>query len=153
MTVVKATKTTETVTAKNNTTKAETKPAETKTAEKVTNVKETTQANGKKETETKAAAPAKKSAAKNTAPRKSAKGTKRGPKPASERTVDMFVQYMGRDISYNDIVNQIKEMWKAEGKRETSMKTLNIYVKPEDFKAYYVINGGTKGEVKGEIDF
>ena len=40
-------------------------------------------------------------------------------------------------------------MWKEQGKRETSMKSLNIYVKPDEFKAYYVINE----EITGEIDF
>ncbi len=93
---------------------------------------------------------AKKAPAKKTATKKTAKkGAKRGPKPASERTVDLHVQYLGKEVAYSDLVNRIKEMWKDQGKRETSLKTLDIYVKPEDFKAYYVING----DVTGEIDF
>jgi hypothetical protein len=94
-------------------------------------------------------APAKKAAAKKTTAKKSSKkGAKRGPKPASERTIDLQVQYQGRDVSYTDLVNRIKDMWKEQGKRETSLKNLNIYVKPEEFKAYYVINGNIKGEIE-----
>ena len=77
------------------------------------------------------------------------KGAKRGPKPAAERTVELHVQFGGKEVSYTDLVNRIKEMWKEQGKRETSMKSLNIYVKPDEFKAYYVINE----EITGEIDF
>ncbi len=94
----------------------------------------------------------KKTAAKKTTTRKKTsakKGAKRGPKPAAERTVELHVQYGGREIAYTDLVNRIKEMWKEQGKRETSLKSLNIYVKPDEFKAYYVINE----EITGEIDF
>lgn len=96
--------------------------------------------------------PEKKTAAKKTTTRKKAlakKGAKRGPKPAAERTIELHVQYGGREVAYTDLVNRIKEMWKEQGKRETSLKNLNIYVKPDEFKAYYVINE----EITGEIDF
>ncbi len=107
-------------------------------------VKETTE---KKEPEKKE--PAKKTPAKKTPKKTAKKGAKRGPKPASERTVDFFVQYGEKEVSYTDIVNRIKDMWKEQGKRETSMKSLKIYVKPEEFKAYYVIND----KITGELDF
>ncbi len=96
--------------------------------------------------------PEKKTAVKKTTTRKKAsakKGAKRGPKPATERTVELHVQYGGREVAYTDLVNRIKDMWKEQGKRETSLKSLNIYVKPDEFKAYYVINE----EITGEIDF
>ena len=96
--------------------------------------------------------PEKKTVAKKATTRKKAsakKGAKRGPKPAAERTVELHVQYGGKEVAYTDLVNRIKEMWKEQGKRETSMKSLNIYVKPDEFKAYYVINE----EITGEIDF
>lgn len=98
------------------------------------------------------AEPEKKAAAKKTTTRKKTtakKGAKRGPKPATERTIELQVQYGGREISYTDLVNRIKDMWKEQGKRETSLKSLNIYVKPDEFKAYYVIND----EITGEIEF
>ena len=69
------------------------------------------------------------------------KGAKRGPKPVSERTVELQVQFGGKeDVTYTSLVNNVKEWWKEQGKRETSLKSINIYLKPEDFMAYCVIN-------------
>ena len=122
--------------------------AVTKTAEVVASPEKTEE---KKTAEVKEE-PEKKTAAKKTTTRKKAsakKGAKRGPKPAAERTVELHVQYGGREVAYTDLVNRVKEMWKEQGKRETSLKSLNIYVKPDEFKAYYVINE----EITGEIDF
>lgn len=121
---------------------------ETKTTEVVASPEKTEE---KKTAEVKVE-PEKKTAAKKTTTRKKTsakKGAKRGPKPAAERTVELHVQYGGREVAYTDLVNRIKEMWKEQGKRETSLKSLNIYVKPDEFKAYYVINE----EITGEIDF
>lgn len=84
---------------------------------------------------------ASKTPAAKTAKRTTKKGAKRGAKPASERTIDLQVQFDGKnDVTYTSLVNNVKEWWKAQGKRETSMKSLNIYVKPEDAMAYCVIN-------------
>lgn len=145
------------VTKKTETAKVETKTVETKTvAPKSTSqvvaapVKEAVkkEETGKVDETVKKeekAVPAKKQTRKKT----TKKGAKRGPKPASERTVELFVQYGEKEVSYTDLVNRIKDMWKAEGKRETSLKTLNIYVKPEESKAYYVIND----KITGDLDF
>lgn len=159
-------KTDQTVTAKNNTPKSDIKKVETTTtsvsAKPEVKKEEVKAAPVKKETETKPEvkkaetpkkAPAKTAAAKKTTRKSTAKrGAKRGPKPASERTVELYVQYGGKEVAYTDLVNRIKEMWKDQGKRETSLKTLNIYVKPEEYKAYYVINE-EKDCITGEINF
>ncbi len=127
-------------TKKTETAKVETKVAETKTA---TPVKEVA-----KKDEVKKEVPAKKET-KKTVKKTTKKGAKRGPKPASERTVELYVQYGEKEVTYTDLVTRIKDMWKADGKRETSLKSLNIYVKPEESKAYYVIND----DITGELDF
>ena len=80
-------------------------------------------------------------------------GAKRRPKPASERTIEMTVQFGEKEVTYTDMVNRIKEMWKAQGKREVSMKSLELYVKPEESKVYYVINSQDKKPVTGDIDY
>ena len=80
-------------------------------------------------------------------------GAKRGPKPASERTIEMTVQFGEKEVTYTDMVNRIKAMWKEQGKREVSMKSLELYVKPEESKVYYVINSQDKKPVIGEIDY
>lgn len=155
----------QTVAAKNNTPKSDIKKAETTTpvsAKPEVKKEEVKEAPVKKEEVKKPEvkkeaapkkAPAKTAAARKTTRKSTAKrGAKRGPKPASERTVELYVQYGGKEVAYTDLVTRIKDMWKDQGKRETSLKTLNIYVKPEEFKAYYVINE-EKDCITGEIDF
>ena len=138
------------VTEKKDVVKTEVKPVETKSEAKPEAVKETVPAATAKP----AAKTTKKTTTKATAAKKAAKaGAKRGPKPASERTIEMTVQFGEKEVTYTDMVNRIKEMWKAQGKREVSMKSLELYVKPEESKVYYVINSQDKKPVTGEIDY
>ena len=122
------------VTEKKEVVKMEAKPVETKqeTASAETSAAKTTKEEAKKETKP---------------------GAKRGPKPASERTIEMTVQFGEKEVTYTDMVNRIKAMWKEQGKREVSMKSLELYVKPEESKVYYVINSQDKKPVIGEIDY
>lgn len=154
-------KTNDVVATKSNAPKAETKKVETavttkteakseaKPEEKSVVKEEKSAAKPAAKAEVKKEPAAKKTTAKKPAKKTTKKGAKRGPKPASERTIELHVQYGGREVSYTDLVNRIKDMWKEQGKRETSLKSINVYVKPEEFKAYYVIND----DVTGEIDF
>ena len=41
----------------------------------------------------------------------------------------------------------LKEAWKTLGKNVDEIKTLNVYLKPEEAAAYYVINEETTGKV------
>ena len=42
--------------------------------------------------------------------------------------------------------------WEAEGKKITSIKRAKLYVKPEEGKAYYVVNEGLKNGSTGAVD-
>ncbi len=46
-----------------------------------------------------------------------------------------------------DIAEQAKNAWVAEGHRASSLKSLDVYVKPEDSAAYYVVNGKAAGKI------
>lgn len=137
------------VTEKKDVVKTEVKPVETKQETKSEAAKETAPA---VTTETPATKTTKK-AAKPGAKRGPKPGAKRGPKPASERTIEMTVQFGEKEVTYTDMVNRIKAMWKEQGKREVSMKSLELYVKPEESKVYYVINSQDKKPVTGDIDY
>ena len=144
------------VTEKKDVVKTEVKPVETKSEAKPEAVKETVPAaaTAKPAAKTTKKTTTKATAAKKTAAKKAAKaGAKRGPKPASERTIEMTVQFGEKEVTYTDMVNRIKAMWKEQGKREVSMKSLELYVKPEESKVYYVINSQDKKPVTGEIDY
>ena len=124
-----------------------TKPSETKPQPVTIAWNAPTKAEAKKETKSGAKRGPKPGAKRGPKP-----GAKRGPKPASERTIEMTVQFGEKEVTYTDMVNRIKAMWKEQGKREVSMKSLELYVKPEEGKAYYVVNEGLKNGSTGAVD-
>ena len=97
------------------------------------------------------AAPAKKAEPKKEAPAK--KPAAKAKKAAKEKTVmvpEIYVQYTDngeQEASMADIVAQIKALYVAEGHRESSIKSLKIYMKPQEWKAYYVINNKIEGNI------
>ena len=98
------------------------------------------------------AEPAKKTAAKKetakkeTAKKTTAKKTVKAEKPAV--TQNVYVQFAGLEISTADLTAKVTEEWVALGHRASSIKSLDLYVKPEDMAAYYVINGKASGSVE-----
>lgn len=79
-------------------------------------------------------APAKKEAAKKAAAKK-------------EASQNVYIQFEGKEVLAAEILEQVKEVWKAEGHRVSSIKSLDVYVKPEEHAAYYVINEKNTGKV------
>ena len=76
---------------------------------------------------------------------------KRGPKPKAEKkeaVQNVYVQFAGKEILTADLAAQVTEKWGALGHRASSIKELNLYVKPEDNAAYYVINGKESGKIE-----
>lgn len=83
-------------------------------------------------------APAKKAAAPKKAPAK---------KEAAKSETTITVQFMGKEVALDKVEENVKAQFVAEGNKVSSIKTLNIYVKPEESAAYYVINGDVTGRV------
>ena len=79
-------------------------------------------------------APAKKAAAKKAPAKKAAAIV--APKTFMVQTL------AGAEISYNDIVKKVNQAVSEK------IKTLEIYVKAEEGKAYYVVNGSNTGAVE-----
>lgn len=66
-----------------------------------------------------------------------------------ELKANIYLQYMGKEFSTSDVMKKVKEIWTKElGKETTELRSVNVYLKPEEFAAYYVINE----EVTGKID-
>ena len=91
-------------------------------------------------------AAAKKPAAKKTAAKKPAakKAAKKPAKKVAKKTVapkKFVIQASGNEVSYDAVVKKVNKAYKD------SIKTLEIYVKPEENKAYYFINGKDDGSV------
>ncbi len=77
-------------------------------------------------------------------------------KPAAKKTVTkkatasvktkIELQYAEKNISYDDIVKNAKEFWTSElGNKAEDLKSLDLYVKPEENRVYYVANGKETG--------
>ena len=65
-----------------------------------------------------------------------------------EAVQNVYVQFAGKEILTADLAAQVTEKWVALGHRASSIKELNLYVKPEDNAAYYVINGKESGKIE-----
>lgn len=86
-------------------------------------------------------APAKKPAAKKTT-------AKKAPAKKAELKTEMYLQFYGKEYSDKEILQKVKEIWTKVLKNKVGdMKDVKIYLKPEESKAYYVVNGDTTGEV------
>lgn len=118
------------------------KPAE-KTVDKKAEAKAEAAAKAEKPAK---AEPAKKTAAKKEPAKKTAaKKTVKAEKPAA--TQNIYVQFAGNEFLTSDLVAKVTENWVALGHRASSIKSLDLYVKPEDMAAYYVINGKESGKI------
>ncbi len=83
-------------------------------------------------------APAKKAPAKKATPAKAAK---------AEIKTALYVQFAGNEATEADIIDKVKAAYVAEGHKESAIKEINLYVKPEEYAVYYVINDKASGKV------
>lgn len=74
------------------------------------------------------------------------KSPNRGKKHAAEKTEETYIQYAGYQFQVEAIVERVKQAYVAEGHRTSSIHSLQVYIKPEEGVAYYVINGKSEGK-------
>lgn len=67
----------------------------------------------------------------------------RAPRKPKAPAAKVFLEYRGRQIAQEDVVSAILASWTGE-----AVKTLEVYVKPEENAAYYVVNGAEGGKVE-----
>jgi hypothetical protein len=63
---------------------------------------------------------------------------------------NIVVQYQNIDRNTDDLLKKIREDALAGGFNDTDFGRIDMYIKPEEKKVFYVINNG---EVNGCIDF
>ena len=127
---------------------------DTKKKPEVETVEPKKEAAAKKAEPKKEAAPVKKETApvkKEAAPaKKPAAKTKKAVKEKAPMVPELYVQYTDngdQEVNIADIIAQIKALYVAEGHRESSIKSLKVYLKPQEWKAYYVINNKIEGNI------
>ena len=86
------------------------------------------------------AAEKKPAAKKATTTKKAATTAKKAPAKAAKVENNIYVQFSGMEFDTAAIEKAVKADYTAKnGKKD--MKSVSIYIKPEDMKAYYVIDG------------
>ncbi|MBE5887981.1 MAG: hypothetical protein E7283_04005 [Lachnospiraceae bacterium] len=85
------------------------------------------------------------------APAKKAATTTKKATTAKKETVKketvITIQHQGNEITVASVEEKVKAAFVADGHKASTIKTLNIYVKPEEYAAYYVINDEFTGRV------
>lgn len=89
-------------------------------------------------------AESKKSAARKPAEKKPAE-KKPAAKKAAAPKANIVVEYQGRQVVQADILAGAERVWAQAGRTE-AIKTMELYVKPEDGAVYCVINGESVGK-------
>ena len=117
---------------------AATKPAEAKVEEKKVEAKK---AEEKKAVPAKKAAAPKKETAKKAAPAKKEATVKAATK------VSVNLQFAGKEYKAEDFEKMAKDVWQYDlGNKAADLKSVDLYVKPEENKVYYVMNGDVTGD-------
>ena len=90
-------------------------------------------------------APAKKAAAeKKTAPAKKS-AAKKAPAKKAEPKVTVKVQFAGNEYDIDQITKDVTKAYK--GSVKGAVKSVEIYIKPEDGAVYYVVDSENTGKV------
>ena len=94
-------------------------------------------------------AEAKKAPAKKAPAKKAATTEKKAPakKAAAKAETVITLEFGDYTAIMATVEDKVKAQYVAEGHKASSIKTLNVYVKPEERSAYYVINGDVTGRV------
>jgi len=87
---------------------------------------------------------------------KAARATTAAKKTVAKRTkntiakkinVGFYVQYQGKEISKETILEKVHEEW-TKSHKISDLKTLDIYIKVEEDTAYCMVNGDIKLDIK-----
>ncbi|MDD6632479.1 MAG: DUF6465 family protein [Lachnobacterium sp.] len=94
-----------------------------------------------------------KEAAKTTA--KKAAAAKTAAKATAKKTVakaaavepQVIIQYQNNESDLAKVTERVKTQFVSEGHKAGIIKKINVYLKPEEYSAYYVINDKFSGRV------
>ena len=59
-----------------------------------------------------------------------------------------FVEYSGKQVEEKAVVASVKQVWVEAGNKVKDIKTMDLYIKPEESAVYYVINETFTGSVE-----
>jgi len=66
-----------------------------------------------------------------------------------EVKTELYLQLPGREYSKDDLLKKVGEIWREKFKRhQDEIHTVDIYLKPEEGRAYFVINKEVSGDME-----
>ena len=73
---------------------------------------------------------------------KAAAETKKAVRRAATKTkTSVTIQFSGKEIDTDALVKTVKDIWRYDmGRKMGDLQTLDVYVKPEENRVYYVVN-------------
>lgn len=81
---------------------------------------------------------------KSSSKKASAKKTQAKKTPIKE---NIHLEFAGKSYSKEDLIKSVKDIWKYDHKKKAiELNSIDLYVKPEEGRAYYVINGEVLGD-------
>ena len=67
--------------------------------------------------------------------------------PVKEMKTTLIVEHQGKQVEDKDMIAAVKKAWTKSGRKIGDIKTMTLYVKPEEAAVYYVINTTETGSV------
>lgn len=69
-------------------------------------------------------------------------------KTTKSAAIQVIYQFEGREVTEKELIAKVKEIWTSKGNKIKDITSLNIYIKPEEEMAYYVINDVENGKIE-----
>lgn len=57
----------------------------------------------------------------------------------------MYMEFQGKQLDEKELVASAKKIWVENGNKAADLKSLKLYIKPEENTAYYVFNDEVTG--------
>lgn len=61
--------------------------------------------------------------------------------------VNAYVEYYGKQVHESTMIAEVKKAWRKSGHKVGDIKSMDLYIKPEEDRVYYVINGTENGSI------
>ncbi len=68
-------------------------------------------------------------------------------KATAKRVEEMYLQAGGQEWNITDCRERAAAAYTAQGHTDASIKKLTVYLKPDEGKAYYVVNDAENGSI------
>lgn len=72
---------------------------------------------------------------------------KKAAEKKDEMKPEVYIQFAGQEAVLAEVIEKAKKQFVEEGHRAGTIKSLQVYLKPEEYAAYYVINQKHAGRV------